>query len=88
LNPVVASGSIVKRTLARAKERTGVDGVHFRPWLQSFKDYAFDRRVFGATEIREQIDGAEAVGSDGWMIWNPRNQYSDAGLKPKVSAKP
>ena len=30
----------------------------------------------------KQIDAAEAFGADGWMLWNPRNEYSAAGLKP------
>ena len=79
-NPVAAPYAIVERSLQKAKERTALDGLHFRPWLQAFRDYGFDRRTFGATQIRAQIDAAEAVGSNGWMLWNPRNQYSAAGL--------
>lgn len=64
----------------RAQLRTGVPPVRFRPWLQAFRDYAFDRRPFGAKEIKEQITAAEKFGSDGWMLWNPRNVYSENGL--------
>jgi hypothetical protein len=42
--------------------------LRFRPWLQAFRDYAFDKRVFGAAQIRAQIDAAESAGSDGWML--------------------
>lgn len=79
--PVENAGSIVARSLANAGKRTGVPGVRFRPWLQAFRDYAFDRRVFAADEIRAQIDAAEQFGSNGWMLWNPHNRYSRAGLK-------
>ena len=83
-NPVAAPYAIVERSLQKAKERTALDGLHFRPWLQAFRDYGFDRRLFGATQIRAQIDAAEYAGSNGWMLWNPRNQYSAAGLKSEV----
>lgn len=84
-NPVADSYAIVRRSIDRCRERIGVSSLRFRPWLQSFKDYAFDRRVFGDEEIREQIRGSDDAGASGWMLWNPRNSYSDAGLTP---AKP
>jgi hypothetical protein len=80
--PVAAPYEIVHRSLQRAIQRTKVGGVRFRPWLQAFRDYAFDRREFDADEIRAQIDAAEAAGTDGWMLWNAHNQYNPAGLKP------
>lgn len=79
-DPVAAPYEIVQESLQRALKRTALPGVRFRPWLQAFRDYAFDKREFGAQAIRSQIDAAEATGSDGWMLWNPRNRYSDAGL--------
>ncbi|WP_417070351.1 putative glycoside hydrolase [Niveibacterium terrae] len=85
-DPVAHSREIVGLSLKRAGERSKVSPLRFRPWLQAFRDYAFDRRVFGAGEIREQISAAEAFGSDGWMLWNPRNDYSSAGLKSEPSA--
>ncbi|SDY56241.1 hypothetical protein SAMN04515617_11693 [Collimonas sp. OK242] len=81
-NPLADTKQIVLRTLQYAIRRTGVPAIRFRPWLQAFRDYAFDRRPFGAKEIRAQIDAAEAAGADGWMLWNPRNEYTDAGLLP------
>ncbi len=79
-DPVAAPFEIVKLSLKRGRERTGLPGVRWRPWLQAFQDYAFDRRSFGAVEIRAQIDAAEAEDTDGWMLWNPRNRYSKDGL--------
>ena len=82
-NPVAAPYDIVHASLQRAQQRTGLPGVRFRPWLQAFRDYAFDRRAFGEHEIRLQIDAANAAGTDGWMLWNARNRYDDEGLQPE-----
>jgi hypothetical protein len=80
-NPVGHPYEIVHSTLRHAIERTGASPLRFRPWLQAFKDYAFDRRLFDADEIRAQIDAAEQCGADGWMLWNPRNNYLAEGLR-------
>jgi len=82
-NPVANSNRIVYLSLQRARERTQLPPVRFRPWLQAFRDYAFDRRHFTGREIREQIKASEDFGSNGWMLWNPRNIYTKEGLKAK-----
>jgi hypothetical protein len=81
-NPVQHPYEIVRRSLEEAQKRARVPPIRFRPWLQAFRDYAFGGRPFTAGEIRKQIDAAEAFGADGWMLWNPRNRYSAADLKP------
>lgn len=80
--PVEHPYQIVRLSLEQASRRTHLSPLHFRPWLQAFRDYAFGGRPFTAGEIRAQINAAEDFGSNGWMLWNPRNQYSAAGLKP------
>jgi hypothetical protein len=80
-DPVAAPREIIELSLRNAQKRTGLPARRFRPWLQAFRDYAFDHRVFGADEISAQIRAAEEFGSNGWMLWNPRNSYSAAGLK-------
>lgn len=79
---------IVDLSLRHALQRSGMDGVRFRPWLQAFRDYAFDHRVFGADEIRTQINAAEKNSSNGWMLWNARNRYGPEGLKPRNGPPP
>ncbi|MEW6584303.1 MAG: putative glycoside hydrolase [Nitrospirota bacterium] len=79
--PVAHPYEIVSLTLRNGKERANLPSVRFRPWLQAFRDYAFDRRLFGGREIRDQIKAAEDFGSHGWMLWNPQNTYSADGLK-------
>ncbi len=88
-NPVANSQEIIYRSLERARARANVDPVRFRPWLQAFRDYAFDRRQFGQEEIQQQIEAAERFGSDGWLLWNPRNVYVADNIKraaPTVTA--
>lgn len=80
-DPVAHAQEIVGLSLKRAGERSGLSPLRFRPWLQAFRDYAFDRRPFTEQEIRQQITAAEAFGSNGWMFWNPHNHYSSAGLR-------
>jgi hypothetical protein len=77
---------IVYLTLKKAQERTGLSSLRFRPWLQAFRDYAFDRRLFEEREIRDQINGVEQFGSHGWLLWNPQNIYSREGLKREGSS--
>ncbi len=85
-NPVLHPYEIVSQSLRKAVERTAIAPIRFRPWLQAFRDYAFGGRPFGGPEIAAQIGAARAFGSDGWMLWNPENVYSGAGLPPQSGA--
>ncbi len=79
-NPVNANYEIVKLSLDKALKKSGGSPLSYRPWLQAFRDYAFDGRNYGDKEIREQIRASKDFGSSGWMLWNPRNAYSSVGL--------
>jgi len=85
-NPVTHPYQIVRLSLDRARERLGIAPKRFRPWLQAFKDYAFDRRPFDSEEVAAQIKAASDFGSDGWMLWNARNDYDGIGLAAADSA--
>jgi hypothetical protein len=65
------------------RKRSGHTVARVRPWLQDFKDYAFDRRIFGVSEVQAQIRGSEEAGGAGWMLWNPRNDYTGSALRAK-----
>ena len=82
-NPVAHPYEVVSETVQRLRQRVGAAPVGIRPWLQDFRDYAFDRRPFGPAEVRAEISAAEDTGAAGWMLWNPRNQYTAAALRPK-----
>jgi len=46
-----------------------------RPWLQNFRDYAFDRRPYTGTEIKLQIQACDEANTSGWLLWDPTNKY-------------
>ena len=79
-NPLDDPYRIVFASLKRAKERTDFSPLVFRPWLQAFNDYAFDRRKFGKAQLKQQIKAAEDAGADGWLLWDPRNRYDSSAL--------
>lgn len=85
-NPVQHPYEIVKLSLDECKRRTVAAPARYRPWLQAFTDYAFGGQKFGAIEIGKQIDAARDAGTVGWMLWNPRNVYSNSDFRPE--AKP
>ena len=82
-NPVEHPYQIVFESIKLIRKRTQNFPVKIRPWIQDFRDYAFDRRPFGVKEIRAQVKAADDAGAVGWMLWNPRNDYTVAALQPK-----
>jgi len=85
-NPVAQPYEIVKESVRLTRKRSAPGTVQVRPWLQDFRDYAFDRRIFGVNEIRAQIRGARDGGAVGFMLWNPKNGYTGRALAPKTMA--
>ena len=85
-NPVQHPYEIVHESVRLIQKRASHTRVRVRPWLQDFKDYAFDKRIFGVTEIRAQIKGADDAGAVGWMLWNPRNDYTAGALRQKEAS--
>jgi len=79
-SPMEAPYEMIYLSLEQARSRTAVESVRFRPWLQAFRDYAFDRRHFRAEEIAAQVKAASDFGSHGYLLWNASNRYSEAGL--------
>ena len=82
-NPVEHPYEVVRESVRLIRQRSAPASVRVRPWLQDFRDYAFDRRPFGVAEIRAQMKGALDAGAAGWMLWNPRNDYTAAALRQK-----
>ena len=79
-NPVENPYEIVHRSLKNAIKLSNISPLRFRPWLQTFRDYGFDQRVFGVAEIAKQIKGAENAGTSGWMLWHSASRYNLDGL--------
>jgi hypothetical protein len=84
-NPVLVPGKVVHESVRLIRKRAGGTVAQVRPWLQDFRDYAFDRRIFGVPEVQAQIRGSEEAGGAGWMLWNPRNDYTGSALRTKGS---
>ena len=82
-NPVAHPYEVVLETIRRIRARAAHAPVQIRPWIQDFRDYAFDRRVFGVPEVRAQMRAALDGGAMGWMLWNPGNRYTAAALAPR-----
>jgi hypothetical protein len=85
-NPIRHPYEVVHESVRLIRKRSGHATVAVRPWLQDFRDYAFDRRIFGVSEIRAQIKAADEAGAAGFMLWNPRNDYTGAALRAKAGA--
>ncbi len=85
-NPVENPYKVVFESVKLIRKRSAHATVKVRPWIQDFRDYAFDRRPFGVSEIRAQARAADDAGAVGWMLWNPRNSYTAAALRPKPPA--
>jgi hypothetical protein len=81
-DPVAHPYEIVAETVRRVRARSRHARTVVRPWIQDFRDYAFDRRPFGPGEVRAQIRAAADAGASGWMLWNPRNRYTVEALGP------
>ena len=57
-----------------------------RPWLQDFS--FFDMTPYGDAEVRAQIEASEDIGTSGWLLWDPNNQYHPGALKEQSPDSP
>ncbi len=83
-NPVANPSAVIANSLQKARQLSGLPAIRFRPWLQAFRDYAFDRRSFRAAAVNAQINASDASGSHGWMLWNAASRFSLAGLQQQI----
>ena len=78
---------VVYNTLVKMCKNVGKKGgqVKIRPYLQDFTaKYIKDRRYFqeyGPEQIRQQIKAVKDAGLEEWILWNPRNVYSEEALE-------
>jgi len=87
-NPTDHSYEIINESIKMALTKDNITAARFRPWLQSFKDYGFDRKFFRSKEISEQIKGAEDAQCSGWLLWNPSSRFSPKGLQDSTRPYP
>ena len=74
--PVGHPHEVVYYTLEKAKKRLDGHSQKLRPWLQNFRDYAFDRRPYTGNEIKLQIQACNEANTSGWLLWDPSNKYT------------
>jgi hypothetical protein len=87
-NPVAHPYEVVFETVRRMRARSAHTTVQVRPWIQDFRDYAFDRRSFGVSEVRAEMKAALDAGATGWMLWNPQNRYTVEALARASTPQP
>lgn len=80
-NPTKHTYDVINKSIKEAMKKADISSLRFRPWLQSFKDYGFDRRFFRSKEINDQVKGAKDALCSGWMLWNPSSRFSSKGLQ-------
>ncbi|MGI8588760.1 MAG: putative glycoside hydrolase [Chloroflexia bacterium] len=76
--PAEHPSEIVGYTLQEAQKKMARSDARIRPWLQ---DFTLDGTVYDASRVRGEIDTSEADGTDGWMLWNYDNVYTQDALK-------
>ncbi|SKA07680.1 putative glycoside hydrolase [Selenihalanaerobacter shriftii] len=62
----------ILKSMQHAKNRLNGKTDKLRPWLQDFSL----RHRYGVKEIKEQIQAANKIGLDSWLLWNPRSRYT------------
>jgi hypothetical protein len=75
-NPAAHPYEIIRDSIKNIHNR--IEPKRIRPWLQAFKDYAFDRRNYKKEQIQAQIKASNDVNTSGWMFWNPSSKYEES----------
>ena len=76
LAPTEHPSEIVTKALLDAQLKLSVfEGkkTTIRPWLQ---DFDLLNVPYGESEVRGQIEAAEAIGVTSWMLWDAKNIYT------------
>ncbi|MFA6424226.1 MAG: putative glycoside hydrolase [Candidatus Magasanikbacteria bacterium] len=76
-NPAASPGVVIDNGMKIGSPLFVGKRAQVRPWLQAFNIGA----VYGAQNIRAQIDMVEKYPNAGWLLWNAANRYTTAGLK-------
>jgi len=69
---------IIKKSLADYKKR--IPKVEIRPWLQ---DFSLMGVHYGDSEVRAQIKAVHDLGYQGYLLWSPKNRYTESALGKK-----
>jgi len=72
-DPTAYPYQIVKASILKA--HGDIEPIRIRPWLQSFRDYAFSRKDYREYEIAQQIKASDDCNTTGWLLWSPSSRY-------------
>ena len=82
--PDAHPGATVEYALSDALKRNATlpQPAVVRPWLQSFtaSSWLAGAIVYGPAEIRQQIEAAQSMGIDEYLLWNANNRYQQESL--------
>jgi hypothetical protein len=74
----------VSVSLRDAKRRIKGTRAKLRPWLQDFTL----RTPYTPVEVRAQIEAAQDLGINEWLLWNARNRYTEDALRSTAARPP
>lgn len=79
-NPNANPYAVIANTLRDAKRRSaGVPGAaRIVPWYQ---DFTLGRPRYGVDQVRAQMKAGYDNGVPGWILWNPRSDYTLGALR-------
>ncbi|MGI8643492.1 MAG: putative glycoside hydrolase [Thermomicrobiales bacterium] len=65
----------IRISMEAGASKVGGQTRKLRPWLQDFSLPGMT--PYTITDVRAQIDAAEATNTGGWLLWNPDNVYAE-----------
>lgn len=72
---------VILESLKRGGARFADSKRKLRPWLQ---DFSYGVGItYGPKEVRAQIQATIDYGASGWLLWNARNEFTEAALLPE-----
>ncbi len=74
-HPLNNNYKVVSDSIKSSMRKHKISPKQFKPWLQAFNDYAFDRRKYGQKQLNDQIRACDRLGTSGWLVWNARCDY-------------
>lgn len=78
---------MVRRALEDGLRRSAAlpNSAAIRPYLQAF---TLGAPHYTGAHVRAQIQAAADVGIRSWVLWNPRSDYGQSGLRPEATVGP
>jgi hypothetical protein len=78
-------GRGVKNILDVIRDGGVEGGAKVRPWLQAMRHKS---STYGADYVRQEIRTGDAAGANGWLLWNPGQDYTISwAAVPKVRTR-